>query len=197
MNEGNVILSVFVDLKRAFETLDRNILIKKLERYGVKSSALRKIKYLGVVLDPSLTFCHHVDYLCKKIGKKVGFFYRISGVLSRNTKLLIYTTIILPHFTYCSSLLIACNKEDICRLQILQNKCMRIILKCNRFTHVDHMLKELKWLTVEQCIHQANLVLIYNIIKETLPAYFKNNLTRRADMHSYDVRSKENYNIEF
>lgn len=28
------------------------------------------IKYLGVVLDPKLSYGPHVNYLCKKIGKK-------------------------------------------------------------------------------------------------------------------------------
>ena len=40
INEGKVVLSIFVDLQRAFETIDRDILIKKLQLYGVNNSAL-------------------------------------------------------------------------------------------------------------------------------------------------------------
>lgn len=35
MNEGNCIAAVFLDFKRAFETIDRSILIEKMKRYGI------------------------------------------------------------------------------------------------------------------------------------------------------------------
>lgn len=33
---------------------------------------VKQIKYLGVVLDEQLNFTDHVNYICKKISKKVG-----------------------------------------------------------------------------------------------------------------------------
>ena len=31
-----------------------------------------EIKYLGVIIDPNLNFKKHIDYVCKKISKKIG-----------------------------------------------------------------------------------------------------------------------------
>lgn len=35
-HEGNIIIAVFLDFQRAFETVDREILLEKLSKYGVK-----------------------------------------------------------------------------------------------------------------------------------------------------------------
>lgn len=330
MNEGKVVLSVFVDLQRAFETIDRDILIKKLQLYGINNSALdwikdylmnryqmtrvggnvssrieitwgvpqgsvlgpllfiiyvndiyralknsfvnlfaddtlicvagkdfreivdtlndelrtlydwlcqnklklntsktkcmvigskancrkfveldlginingdvidyvSEIKYLGVYLDPQLSFSSHIDYLCKKLGKKIGFFNRIASCLSQWSKMLIYNTIILPHFNYCSSLLISCTKNDIDRLQIQQNKAMRIILNCNKYTPIGDMLQTLGWLTIWESIKRANLILIYKIEHRQLPEYMNKFLVKRLNFHNYNIRSKQNYNTD-
>jgi len=162
---------------------------------GIIIQFVKEIKYLGVVLDPQLSFSNHVDYMCKKIGKKIGFFKRVSGCLSSWTKMLVYNTIILPHFSYACSLLIACTNEDLQRLQVLQNKIMRVLLNCDRYTPIVLMLDCLNWLDVRQFIRRANLLLIYKIENDLQPVYLKFNLEKRSNYHGYNIRNSHHYNI--
>lgn len=61
IDEGKSVVAVFLDLKRAFETLDRDILIKKLEYYGVKDGANKWFKsYL------------RDRYQCTKVGSVIS-----------------------------------------------------------------------------------------------------------------------------
>lgn len=164
---------------------------------GNKIEFVYQIKYLGVFLDPQLNFSSHIDFICKKIGKKIGFFYRISQNLSQWAKLLIYNTIIYPHFNYCCSLLLACNKAEINRLQLLQNKAMRIILKCNKYTPIKMMLNSLGWLNVEQIIELSNIVIIFKIKNNLMPSYLQNFLVTRSERHSYNTRTKDHFEIQY
>ena len=44
LNKGDYIIGTFIDLSKAFDTIDHNILYRKLERYGIRGVALDLIK---------------------------------------------------------------------------------------------------------------------------------------------------------
>ena len=44
MDAGKLSVSVFIDLKKAFDTVDHNILLRKLYCYGVNGNALQLLK---------------------------------------------------------------------------------------------------------------------------------------------------------
>nr|CAI5833762.1 unnamed protein product [Callosobruchus analis] len=162
----------------------------------ISISVVDQIKYLGVQIDQQLNFSKHVDYICKKLGKKIGYFRRIAPKLSTWCKRVVYNTIIYPHFTYCSSLLIACSAEDKHKLQLLLNKCMRILLGCSKYTPIRDMLNNLKFLNIEQIIQEANLVLLFKIINKKAPNYFEKFMYKRMDVTDYNIRTKDHYCID-
>lgn len=177
---------------KEFLELDLSILFN-----GTKIDFVSQIKYLGVILDPQLSFCHYLDFIDRKLGKKIGFFRRISCNLTVWARHIVFNTMVLPHFKYCSSVLLSCTKEQVNRLQLQQNKVMRILLNCGKYTPIHTMLECLGWLSVKQCIKQANLLLIFKIKNNLCADYFNNYLTKRSNVHTYFTRSNDLYNIDF
>ena len=50
MDKGNLNIAVFVDLKKAFDTVDHAILLKKLQYYGFIGDELKWIQsYLSII----------------------------------------------------------------------------------------------------------------------------------------------------
>jgi hypothetical protein len=64
---------------------------------------VEKNKYLGVILDEGLKLNEHLDYMCKKMGKKNGFMCRANKKLTTESKIFIYNSIVAPHIEYGST----------------------------------------------------------------------------------------------
>lgn len=139
--------------------------------HAEKIELVDTIKYLGVVIDKKLKFDENIDYICKKVGKKVNVLSRIKNQLNCQQKIMIYKSIIEPHFTFCSTILFIANKTDIKRLQIVQNKCMRNILKLDRFSNEGVMLEMLNFRSVYQTIVYFTLYFIHKVVNRKAPNY--------------------------
>jgi hypothetical protein len=169
-----------VDLSRINLIIDNN-----------RIEVVSNIKYLGIVLDNKLDFKEHVNYIIKKIARKVGVLSRLKNILSRRAKIMIYNVVVLPHYNYCATILNMANLESKKKLQILQNRAMRIILGVNRFRNIKSMLEELKWLCIKDSLNLSSLCFIYKLENKLLPIYFDRYRIKYSDIHSYNTRNKE------
>lgn len=171
-------LKLNVDKTKAMVITNKLININDLKIFinGSKLDIVNEIKYLGVILDNKLKFDSNVSQICKKIGQKLNVLNRLRHELNQNQKLYLYKTIIQPHFMYCPSIIFLANESEISRLQVLQNKCMRQILKADRFTSGDDMLKLLKLMNVNQLITFRTLIFIFNIIHGLAPQYLSDRI---------------------
>ena len=102
---------------------------------GFKLTPVDFIKYLGMYIDRFLDWNQHIQELSKKLNRANGILSKLRYNTSPNICLQVYYTI------FCSYLIYGCNvwcftsEENINAIQILQNKCIRIMrfmrsLKC-------------------------------------------------------------------
>ena len=57
-------------------------------------------KYLGIYLDDQLNWKHHIDYICEKLVKFTGIFYRLRSKISCEWLRNIYYSFVYPHLLY-------------------------------------------------------------------------------------------------
>ena len=128
-----------------------------------KIEQVSEIKYLGVSIDDRLSFSNHALYISNKIAKKVNFLGRIGKDLNVWTKLIIYKPIILPHLNFCSTILFLLNNSEINRIQKNQNRALRVILGCDKYTSIKHILEVVDVLSVRQTILLNTYTFVYKI----------------------------------
>lgn len=167
----------------------------KLKMNNMEIENVKNIKYLGLIIDEKLDFKENFDYVCKKMAKKVGFLGRISKKLDIETKITIYKTIISPHLDYCSTILYLANETQLTKLQKIQNKAMRIILRLNRYTNIKLMQEMLRWQSVRQRLMYNTLIMIYKIEHNMMPQYLKKCISRVHETHNHNTRNKNDLKL--
>ena len=145
--------------------------------------------YLGITLDSKLTFIDQFDETFKKLNKALGIFSRAAKFIPQSACITLYNTLILPYIDYCSTVWSASlRKKDLVRLQKIQNRAMRIILKCPARTHITDMLDTLKWMSIKQRFHYNYCILIWKILNGKTPEYLSNQFTLASQSHNYNTR---------
>lgn len=156
---------------------------------GSKLEIQNEIKYLGNIIDDKLNLEKNISHVCRKVGQKVNVLNRLRNELNSYQKLTLYKSIIEPHFTYCASILFISNSTDLNRLQIIQNKCLRQILRVDNYTQSSAMLAELNLMSVVQLIYFRTLIFIYKIVKDHAPYYLTKRIEYKFTNHHRQLRN--------
>ena len=84
-------------------------------------------KYLGVIIDSELNFRSHLHVIETKIAKGVGLLSRLRYFFPTSTLLLLYYALVHPHLVYGLPLWGCTFPSYLQKLQILQNKALRLV----------------------------------------------------------------------
>lgn len=98
-----------------------------------------RVKYLGLIMDRRLTLKNHIDYSVEKSQKAIRILYSMfnrRSRLSERNKILLSKVAIRPIITYAAPIVRKAAPSHMKRLQIAQNKLLRMILNANRYTRI-------------------------------------------------------------
>ena len=142
-------------------------------------------KYLGIVLDDSLTWKDHVRYVISKVGKRVGVLGRLRRNITIHAAFEMYNSLILPIFDYCDVVWSSCNKADMESLESLQRRASKIIVKskCGT-TSTDY----LKFQSLEDRRNAHILGLVKRCLNNNVPQFLKNYFKLNKEVISRETR---------
>ena len=132
-------------------------------------------KLLGVVLDPMWTFSAHASYTAKKASSRLSVLRALADSSFGHDKeclTLTFKSIIRPFFDYAAPIVYP-NYSDtsIERLQLVQNKCLRLITGCHKAASIDHLHSESLVLPVKSHLHLLSSQYLARALNPSNPSH--------------------------
>ena len=84
-----------------FHTSKRNVIYPNSIVNNSNIERLTQFIFFGVILHSHMTWNKHINHISMKIARSIGILYRLRNVYSKSVLLIIYNTLILPHFHHC------------------------------------------------------------------------------------------------
>ena len=124
---------------------------------------------LGSVLDSRMTWNNHTTNISNKCSRTIGVLNRIKHFIPLIVRILLYNTLILPHFNYC----ITAWGYQCDRIIKLQKKAIRIISISTYNAHTEPLLKNLRILKIQDILILQTLKMYHKHRNNKLPTYIK------------------------
>ena len=138
---------------------------------GAPIQQVRVFKYLGVMINDTLTWSDHIDMVCRKVSRDLNLLRRLSWFLPHPLLLLYLKSYILPSFDYCDVVWSGCTLENSCHLERLLNFGCKIVLCRSRDCSSSAALRELQLttLTSRRKLHMAQCM--FRCLSSQSPPY--------------------------
>ena len=109
-------------------------------------------KYLGVLLDPTLSFKDHVEYICKESKQKTGMLWCMHNFISEPLAYKLYSALIKPVYTYCDYIYDRCSKTLARKIEVVHNSALKAVKSIRGRYSATELHEELKvpWLDVSR-----------------------------------------------
>ena len=101
------------------------------------------IKYLGVMIDESLTWKHHIAFVCSRISRNIGIMSKLRYYLSIQQLKQIYYNLIYPYISYSILAWGGVYNTHIKKIQVKQNHTVRLIFFARTFGRETESAKPL------------------------------------------------------
>ena len=131
-------------------------------------------KFLGVLLDPGLTFKEHISKISGKLSSAIFAVANSQKVLPRKVVLGVYRALFESHMLYCCAVWGSARPKLLLPLNALQTKALKIMFCLPRASHVSPLLYEHKLLRLHDLIKKEQVSIIHQLRTGRLPPALQN-----------------------
>ena len=145
-------------------------------------------KDLGVHIDCHLNYNEHIAKTVSTCTYMLSHINRIKHLLDSKTLVFLMNAFIFSRLYYCSTVWSNTTKENIKKLQLIQNFACRIVLGLKKYDHITEGLKSLNWLNVNDRLLVNDLLMVHKCIHDLTPSYLTGKFVQRLKIHGRNTR---------
>ena len=152
--------------------------IRKVKKLNIKYEDIQikqhsKVKYLGCMLDETMSGDTMALSVISKINNKLKCVYRKNRFLTATLRRLLCNDLIQPYFDYaCSAGYLKLTKNLKNRIQTSQKKSIRFCLQLDKMPHISHKeFQILNWLPVTERFNQCINSIVFKYVNNQSPNY--------------------------
>lgn len=169
-----------------------DVLIDSQKINHVKSS-----KFLGVIINESLTWTDHISIIKDKVSKSIGIIKCIRKRLPPSVLKLLYYTMINPYYEYCNIIWASGSNWALDKLIKTQKRAIRMLGNLQWNSHTDPFFYKFNILKIGE-LHKLQVAcFMFKVNQGLMPQYFLQMFTTNAAVHSYNTRQKEHYHMAY
>ncbi len=152
-------------------------------------------KFLGVLIDESLTWKNHIDCVSKTISRNIGIMNKLKHYVPDHILHTLYCTLVLPYLNY--GILVWGNtcKTYLNKLVKLQKWAIRTVSNSHYRSHTGPIFSKYKILKVNDMYNLELGAFMFKYSTNGLPNVFNNYFVKRSDIHNYPTRRANDLNL--
>ena len=173
--------------------INQNITIKLHKNALIEKD---HIKYLGIMIDSTLTWQTQIDKLSSKISSVTGILYKIRPFINIKLMKTLYYSLVYPHLIYAIEIWGSADITYLNRIFILQKRIIRLITYSDK-RQMDYSLLPSDPLFFRMEIHKIFDLFklkiskfIFNCLNKTSPVNFHSWFILTSYVHNHNTRSK-------
>ena len=164
--------------------------LHELKVYEFSIKRVKCVKYLGMYIDEFLKWDEHVDKLCNTLSKNFHIFYSLRNVLTHTLKMQLYFSMVYSRITYGIILYGACASTLLKKVQIIQNKLLKVLFKLPYRTESTVIHRNLEILKVRDIYKHQILKFVYQSINKISIVQFHDYYTMNNIVHHINTRQQ-------
>ena len=125
-----------------------------------KLQMVPSFRYLGILLDSTLSYRQHISSVIRTVLHKVTLLSKVKRYLNNDVALQIYKSMILPYIDYADVIFAKSGVTELNKLQRLQNRCLKICSSRDKLYSTDavHKSSSVPFLVDRRKAHVLNFM---------------------------------------
>lgn len=156
---------------------------------GIELTKVSQTKFLGVIVDESLTWQNHNSYVTNIVSKYSGILFRLKHILPCSTLFSLYNTLVLPHLYYCNIIWADSNNCNLNTILVKQKRIVRLCTNSAWLEHTPPLFSQLNTLNIYDIHKLIKSLFMYNYTTNNLPPNFTNYFVKNTAIHGHATRS--------